>query len=249
MTIPSPLRRPPLYLIGLGAGGLTDLTYEAYEVLRACRTVFVQDIPTAMFGGLCRDIRPVTQGDRGRRPRPAQALVAEVLEAARREPPVGWIAFGHPLLYNDLARRLLAASRTEGLPTTVIPGISPASTVLSQLGIPLEVGVGLHILSVPYLLRVPPDTTSYVLIFRPFDDPLQWRKAAKGLSRFYPAGHRIALVRSPSGQAARARWLALRSIPPGGQRPDPYVTLVIPPRSRQVQLLDAVGQSPPGGVP
>lgn len=222
-------RGPKVYIVGLGLPELHTLTRRAYEVLSRCRTLFVNNPGVPLFNDICPDVRGVGQFSRGSDPESYGPFIEAIVSAARRRSPVAFAIYGHPMFYEGSAIELLRGCRKARVDCEIVPGISTVDAILAQLSLPLESESGLQVTSAVHLLSADPDPEFHVIVYKVCETLQRSRLLRPRLLRIYPPSHRVALVKCPSWEPGRVRWFPLRELPPKDQRPDVYVSLLIPP--------------------
>ncbi len=93
---------PHIFLLGTGIRGAIQFTDETIQALSVCRTAIVLHDDLTVHAAIRKycpsviDAAPLYAGVR-RRPDAYRAMSRHVIAAARRNPPVAFVAHGHPL--------------------------------------------------------------------------------------------------------------------------------------------------------
>jgi len=217
------VRKPDIYLLGRGiAGGVSQMTVEALDALRASRIVFdlsgdvravrrvhrnVVDLYDEYWTGeLCDDVY--------------ERLKQRVLdEAETNGPTVALVVDGHPMVFDDVNWSIVRAGRRRGLRVQPLPGISCVDTMMIDLGV--DVGDGTQIVHanqlVVYDIRLDPHLQTFVFQVGKFGTSFFSAETARNLegrftplvehlTRFYPSDHVVTLlVSSGNGSGATIR--------------------------------------------
>jgi hypothetical protein len=211
-----------IYLLGRGiADGVSQMTFEAMDALRASRLVFdlsgdakamrklhsnVVDLSDDYWTGeLCDDVYK----------RLEETIVAEV---RKNGPCVSIVVDGHPMLFDDVNWSLLRNGKRRGLKVVAIPGISSLDTMMIDVG--ADLGNGAQIVHANQLMlydiALDPHLQTYVLQIGKFGTDFFSRETKRNLpgrftplvshlTRFYPADHMATLIISLGEKSIRCR--------------------------------------------
>ena len=121
-----------LYIVATPIGNLGDITLRAIETLRRCDGVACED--TRVTGKLMKHLglsRPLWRYDDHAEPKDRERLVESMRTRA-----VALVSDAGTPLVSDPGYRLVNATRSEGIPVTVIPGACAAIAGLTLSGLP-----------------------------------------------------------------------------------------------------------------
>lgn len=220
-----------VYIVGLGLPESAAVTHEAVEVLRRCRTIFATEAKDPLLVPLCADVRP--QGILGT-PAKNDAMVAKVLAAARLG-DTAFTIYGHPLLYEPVARRLVEECARLKIPHEVVSGVSSVDAVLSLVRHPLAAGDGLQVGDVRYFARAGVDPSQAAVIFKFAMDSAVHGALFDSLRRSHGPAARAAVVqrRLMPSEKDHVEWLAVGRLRDRVKKPLPFFSsLFIPPRNK-----------------
>ena len=157
--------------IGLGPADAGGLSVAAREALRAAPLLFVRtarhpavadlDASGVAYESLDRFYEAGESFDAV-----YDAIAAHVLEAAKRG-DVGFAVPGHPLVAEELVRRLLARAREENVPVRIVGSASFLEPALSLLH--LSLGDGLVLLDALALDSLAPRVDMGLLLYQVYD--------------------------------------------------------------------------------
>lgn len=222
------VRRPRVYIIGLGIPELKAMSLEARAAMETCRTLFVNDPDHRTFRQYCQDVRPIGDFGVGWEKRRMDSLVARVL-AASKKGPVGLTVYGHPMIYEPLGHHLLKACRRRKVPVAVISGVSAFDSILSALGLSIGLGEAVQFGDAAYFAGRGPDPRSTVIVYQAFQELGKFRRIMAQCLKVYPASHKVAAVEAGSWAPERIAWSTLGSLSKQVKRPKLYASLLIPP--------------------
>ncbi|MBV8546362.1 MAG: hypothetical protein JO093_20355 [Acidobacteria bacterium] len=215
-------RRVDIYLLGRGiADGVSQMTLEAMEALRASRVVFDLSGDANAIRKLHHNVIDLfddywtgEQCDNV-----YQRLEEMIVEEVRKNGPgVSIVVDGHPMLFDDVNWSLLHKGRRRGLVVVAIPGISCLDTMMIDVG--ADLGNGAQIVHANQLLlydiALDPHQQTYVLQVGKFGTnffsretrrnlPGRFTPLAAHLTRFYPADHVATLIVSLGEKSIRRR--------------------------------------------
>jgi uncharacterized protein YabN with tetrapyrrole methylase and pyrophosphatase domain len=214
-----------IYILGTGQRFPYHLTIEVMEALGECRTIYTllgEEEVAKLPGDLaakCKSVRALYQPDRQRSDNYAE--VAEViLEAARRESPIGWLTWGNPRVLDSVSQTLVRTGAETGLAVVALPAVSSIDTVLIDVGYDPADGVQVIEGTTVVLRQTPLVPEIAVLIFQPgvfgtlyprmtADSPrVSLSPLCDYLLRYYPADHKVAFVTSSASHSipAKIEW-------------------------------------------
>jgi len=200
-----------IYLLGRGiADGVSQMTAEALEAIRASRLVFdlsgdvrairklhrnVVDLSSDYWTGeLCDDVYERLQE-------------MMLREAKTNGPTISIVVDGHPMLFDDVNWGILRAGRRRGLSVVPLPGISCVDTMMIDLGVDIGIGAQIvhanHLLS--YNIALDPHLQTFVFQIGKFgtsffsaetrrNRPGRFTPLVEHLTRFYPREHVATLI-------------------------------------------------------
>lgn len=217
-----------IYLVGLGAGGVSELSREALDALKRARRLFLRTKrhPAAsalrLTGLQWESMDDLEENQAEYLP---LAIAEHVLAAAREASPVAYAVPGHPLMGDETVRCLLERARVEGIPTRLVPSRSVLEAVLEAVGYSLIEGCQLiNATALPYP-QINPHLPQiyYPLSNRHFASELQ-----RFLRNFYPPDFPLTLVHAAGiGEETRVCTIPLSEL--DRQRFDPQTSLFVPP--------------------
>lgn len=180
-----------LYFVGLGAGGVQELSDSALQALRRAQRVFLvapehSSARALTFAGLVYEPCPAT---------PEQALET-VLNAPERL--VALAAPGHPLIGNPVVPALLNAATERNRPVRIVPSRSVLEPVLEA--VQLAAPDGIQMLSVQRLPHLRLEPTLPVLWFD-LENPDHLKALQTQLLRYYPPAFEVYLIHAPGDDA------------------------------------------------
>ncbi len=211
-----------IYVVGLGAVGVSQITREAEQAIGRSRTVYFVDNALGVaehLATLCPNAVNLMSSYRRHEPRGAayDRMVTAVISAALEAPPVTFAVYGHPSMYVYPAHQVLEAAALLDLRCQVLPGISTVDAILCELGI----DPGFHGLQmyeandaicrsrplqpdVPCLL-LQVGTLETGLASAAKSRPERLDRLARYLSQFYPESHTVAIVTLATCRIFRSR--------------------------------------------
>jgi precorrin-2 methylase len=215
-------RRVDIYLLGRGiADGVSQMTIEAMEALRASRVVFDLSGDAKAIRKLHHNVIDLfddywtgEQCDNV-----YQRLEETIVDEVRKNGPgVSIVVDGHPMLFDDVNWSLLHKGKRRGLVVVAIPGISCLDTMMIDVG--ADLGNGAQIVHANQLLlydiALDPHQQTYVLQVGKFGTnffsretrrnlPGRFTPLAAHLTRFYPADLVATLIVSLGEKSIRRR--------------------------------------------
>ena len=122
-----------VYLVGAGCGGPELITVYGLELLRRCQVVVYDDlISHVLLEEVPMEAERIPVGKRAGSESPAQTHISRILvERGRAGKLVVRLKGGDPFVFGRGGEELLALQEA-GIPATVVPGISSASTTVSR---------------------------------------------------------------------------------------------------------------------
>jgi len=156
-------------ILGLGPGNSAQLTRQAWEVLCSADKIYlrtaqhpvVDDLPS---GIRLHDFDHVYQ-EKGNFEQVYQAIIEKILELGRIDEGVIYAVPGHPFIAEATAPEIFRLARLEGIPVTVIDGLSFLEPAFSALGVdplPNTAIVDALTLSSKYSPGFPPDSPALI---------------------------------------------------------------------------------------
>jgi hypothetical protein len=256
-----------IYVCGSGVRLPDHLTVEVIAALHECTTIFsiwpdtARDSLPPPLRSRFRSLLPLYRPGELRRDTYAQQ-VEVVVAAGRANPPVGYLTPGNPMVFDSVAKGILAAADRLGLAADVLAGVSSIDTVLVDLRRDAAPGLQIYEANSLLLHQLQPRTdlacllmqpsvfgTSYVAIDR-LPTALAMRPLRDYLLRFYPAAHRVCFVSTATtaGRPPVVDHFALGDL--GGTESAPQAlgrSLFLPPaRPLEVDADYFPGMSDPG---
>jgi len=132
-----------LFLCGLGVYPPTTATVQVLDAIRRCDVIF-NNIPGAkiseFLGLFCADRRPIEF----RYEEDVQRCVDLIFSEVRPGRTVGFVTFGHPMIFGPLARELLARARREGVECAAFSAVSSLDAMLAASGTVLGFSFGAY---------------------------------------------------------------------------------------------------------
>jgi len=215
-------RKPDIYLLGRGIGsGLSQMTVEALDALRASRVVF----------DLSGDVRAVRRVHRNVVDLYDEYWTGELCdnvyarlqdrvlnEVETNGPTVAIVVDGHPMVFDDVNWGIVRAGRRRGLKVQPLPGISCVDTMMIDLGV--DIGDGTQIVHanhlVIYEIHLDPHLQTFVFQVGKFgtsffsaetarNRPGRFTPLAEYLTGFYPPDHKATLIVSSGNGGAPIR--------------------------------------------
>jgi uncharacterized protein YabN with tetrapyrrole methylase and pyrophosphatase domain len=249
-----------IYVVGLGAVGVSQITREAEQAIGRSRTVYFVDNALGVaehLSTLCANAVDLMSCYRRNERRAAayDRMVTMVIAGALEAPPVTFAVYGHPSVYVYPTRQILEAAGLLDLRCQMLPGISTVDAIFCELGL----DPGLHGLQmyeandaicrsrplqpdVPCLL-LQVGTLETGLASAAKSRPERLDRLARYLSQFYPESHTVAIVTLATCRIFRSRIVsfALGEMREHAQEFTLEATLYIPPvRLRPVVYTEFV---------
>jgi uncharacterized protein YabN with tetrapyrrole methylase and pyrophosphatase domain len=237
------------YLVGLGIRGPAQVTPETEAVLRRCTHVYYSHVDPAVenyLRSLCPRVFDVRQYySDGRSFRRTYEKLADVLtRSAARTPPVALAAYGHPLVYVNVAKWLLERLPRCGLRVKALPAISSLDTLFVDLRLdPVDAGLQMYDANQLLLKRRPLQPDVPCLIWQPqivgstyasqgWSKPARFHRLRDYLLGFYPKSHKVTVAVSSMMSRSTAPLLkrvTLGRLETAHHELDLGATLYIPP--------------------
>lgn len=245
---PTELLQTEIFIVGLGAVGISQVTPEVDAALRSSKVVFVVDNNPGVdeyLHSVCPRVENLMGAYRlgENRLGAYDRMATAVLEAAIDTPPVTFAVYGHPRLYVYPSQEIIEVASHLGLQCRVLPGISTVDVILCDLGL----DPGLHGLQmyeasdamvrgrplqpdVPCLLLQVGSLETGISTLEP-SRPERFERFQRYLSSFYDDSHIISVlsVATVPGQKARIVSFPLRRMVHNAGQFTIETTLYIPP--------------------
>jgi tetrapyrrole methylase family protein/MazG family protein len=208
--------QPRITVVGLGPGDASLLTVEARDVLASAAEVWLRTARHPTVPGLPRGPRYESfdglYDSLGTFEAVYAAIVARLLELARRPEGVVYAVPGHPHVGETTVRGLLERARTEDIGVRVLPGISFVDTAIVALGLD-PLADGLLVLDALALgdhrrLLVPERPTLVAQLY----DRRAATQAKLALLESYPPDHPVRLLRATGTARASVDDLLLADL-------------------------------------
>lgn len=222
-----------LYLVGLGAGGVQEMSAHALGALRRATRVLLRTenhpaVSALRLAGI--DYQVLETSDLPSDPDTrARALAARVLQHLKDAPLVAYAVPGHPLMAEDSVRHVLESARQQGIPVRIVPSRSFLEPVLEALQ--YEMGQGLQLIDAGSITRIRPNPT-VAQIYYQIETPELAQRVKTELLRYYPPEFAVTLVHAAGVEGVtEVRTLPLEQL--DQQRYDSLTTLFVPPASQR----------------
>ena len=196
-----------LYLVGVGIGGWSRMTYEAGEVLSGASRVahltpFTMEqwrtlAPSAQIESL--ESAYLTATRRQAYEQMADRSFAAAKSAREDNGYACFVVYGHPSWFVSTTRILLNRGSSRGVRTSVVPGISSLDTLLVDA--PVDLGSGICVLDVFKYLEIEScPNPLFPLVLMYFDEIYTQTNTLSRLKykllKSYPDSQRLHIVRS-----------------------------------------------------
>ena len=214
-----------ILLAGVGLGDPSHTTLATVDALRAARVVYSLSVHQKWLESLCRRVVNLeSEYYTGEEDVVVYAkLVRLILAQARKRPGVALVGDGHPLFLDDVCREIVRRSRRSGLRTLVLPAISSLDTMAAEHDVEIS-GNGLQMFEASTLVahKQPINPSIPALVFQigwfgsaflvRVDRHLRQRflPLQRYLSHYYPADHRVRILQTAYGRAARGTSITAR---------------------------------------
>jgi uncharacterized protein YabN with tetrapyrrole methylase and pyrophosphatase domain len=216
---------PDIWVIGLGVRVPGHLTTEAIEALRTCRRVYTA-LPAGYLASALPEPAPPVDSLYDRfvpgqlRTDAYRSIVDTVVQAAAREPPVGYLTTGNPIIFDQITTGILAAAEDSQQVARVLPGVSSIDSVLVHLR--HDIGrTGVQMFEATWLVvhRIQPRADIPCLLLGvnsfgtnfPIGDheprPEALAPLRDHLLQTYPPDHEVVFVQSPTWWHEREQFL------------------------------------------
>lgn len=184
-------------IVGLGAGGRSALSLQAWEVLRSGQPVWLRTAVHPTVSALQEEGIAFDSFDSlYEQAESFDALyeqIAERLLEIARERDIVYAVPGHPLVGEESVRLLLGKAREREVPVRIVGSASFLEPTLEALG--LCVTDGLQIIDALSASRFPPDQSLHVLYYQVYDSFVA-SDLKLLLMRYYPEEHPVRVVRA-----------------------------------------------------
>lgn len=253
MTTPQP---GGITIVGLGPGDGRLLTRQAWAVLSAAPVVYlrterhpaVADLP-AHVQRSSFDALYEAAGDFAE---VYERITQEILRLGRTESGVIYAVPGHPFVGEATVAAVVQQAQTEGLPVTIVPGLSFVEPTLSALQRDGLDGLQLFDAIEVGRYHFPPISPDWPLLLgQLYSRPLA-SEVKLSLLAAYPEEHRVALVRAAGTANEVVQWMPLYELDRTDQV-DHLTSLFVPPLAG-ASTLEALAETvailrAPGGCP
>lgn len=206
-------RPTDITLAGIGIGGFEQTTLETLEAFRSARIIFHL---TEYHRTLKRYCRQVVSLDRqywtGEEDWKVYKRIADlILAETNNGPGVVAVGDGHPAIYDDVTWDIYHRGKRRGLKVRILPAVSCIDAMAANCELEINTN-GLQILEAnvmvaagqkinPYLdtliMQIGWYGTSLLLDFAE-SKAGRFDPVIKHLTQFYPASHRVKIIRAPS---------------------------------------------------
>ena len=222
-----------LYLVGLGAGGVQEMSANALGALRRAAQVLLRTenhpaVASLRLAGIPYIVleTPDLPAEPDAR---ARALAEKVMRHLQDANPVAYAVPGHPLIAEDSVRYVLDMAREQNIPVRIVPSRSFVEPVLEALN--YEMSQGLQLIDAGAITRIRLNPTVAQMIYQIETPELAGRVKAE-LLRYYPPDFRVALVHAAGMEGAtEVKEIPLTEL--DQQRYDPLTTLFVPPATQR----------------
>lgn len=204
-------RKADIYVIGTGIAAPDHVTKEAERTLALCNEVLFVDSGPGLpeyLATVCSRVTDLASlyEDGSSRLKTYHRMAARVLDAALDHAPVAFALYGHPLVYAYPPFLVRAGAAELGLRVKVLPGISAADCILTELNIdPATNGFQMYEATDVLLRRRPLQADVPALIWqigaietglysRAPSRPERFSRFQKHLEQYYPASHIVYAV-------------------------------------------------------
>ena len=184
-----------LYLVGLGAGGVQEMSANALGALRRAAQVLLRTenhpaVASLRLAGIPYIVleTPDLPAEPDAR---ARALAEKVMRHLQDANPVAYAVPGHPLIAEDSVRYVLDMAREQNIPVRIVPSRSFVEPVLEALN--YEMSQGLQLIDAGAITRIRLNPTVAQIIYQ-IETPELAGRAKAELLRYYPPDFRVALV-------------------------------------------------------
>jgi precorrin-2 methylase len=224
------VEHPEVYIIGLGIPEIKSITCEALAALQACKTIFVYDDTIRFFHEFCQDVRAIGKVSNDGQDAKLGSFIHRVTAAGKKNGPVGFAVYGHPLLFESLTEELVNGCKEKKVSFKVIAGISTMDRVLTAMNLSIFGETGIVVNSFNQFMIEEPQTSSHIMVFKAFERPESLQYLVDYTKEFYPLTHKVAIVACENWANETVTWTALKDLPKKApQRQEVFLTLVIPP--------------------
>lgn len=247
-----------IYVVGLGPGGVREMSAEALGALRRAKRVFLRTgrhpaIASLKIAGIeflsLDELLSTAETSQHR----AQQAADYILNAVQEMQPVAYAVPGHPLIAEDSVRLLLESARNARILVRLVPSRSFLEPVLEAVGYALS--DGLQVIDASSVPRIEPNPRMAQVYYQVEDG--QMASALKAmLQRSYPEDFEVTLVHA-AGVEGQTETLTVPLNTIDQQRYDPLTSLFVLPNSqsevrnapfnRLVEIVAALRG--PGGCP
>ncbi|WP_437523406.1 SAM-dependent methyltransferase [Sorangium sp. So ce726] len=254
--------KPDIYVVGTGIAAPDHLTKEAERILSSCNEVLFVDSGPGLpdyLATICARVTDLSTlyEDGSSRLKTYHRMAARVLEAALDRAPVAFALYGHPLVYAYPPFLVRAGAAELGLRVKVVPGISAADCILTELNIdPATNGFQMYEATDVLLRRRPLQSDVPALIWqigavetglysRAPSRPERFSRFQKHLEKYYPRSHVVYAVccATTSLKPATVLQFEIRQMMDLAHVLHAGYTLYIPPAAIQPVLdLELLGQ-------
>ena len=203
-------------ILGLGPGDPDLLTRQAWNFLENCSELYLRTRQHPVVAGLPPEIQLHSFDDLYETGENFEAvyhqIIEQVLALGRRSQGVVYAVPGHPFVAEATSPEIARRARAEGLPVTIIEGLSFLEPVWSALGDdPFPHAALVDALELAGA-HVPPFPTSAPAIVAQIYSPLVAADVKLTLNALYPDEHPVKLIHAAGTAQQRVEHLALYEI-------------------------------------
>jgi len=221
-----------IYVVGLGPGGVREMSAEALGALRRAKHVFLRterhpEIASLKIAGIeFQSLDELHQETKNPRER-ARKAADYVLDTVRKIQPVAYAVPGHPLIAEDSVRLLIEGAYAENIPLRLVPSRSFLEPVLEAVTYTLS--DGLQVIDASSSRHMEPNPRMAQIFYQVED--VQTAEALKEtLLRYYPENYEVILVHAAGVDGyEETHPVPLNTL--DQQRYNPMVSIFIPPNS------------------
>ena len=161
-----------LYLLGAGISFPDHLTIQTLDILSMCDEVYTL-LPNDRLDVLPQDLRTKFVSiwslyrDKRARSENRKDITNAIIDRATSVRPLGWMTFGHPLVFDGVSQALIKAGEERGWRVSVVPAISCFDTILADVGYDAADGLMVYEAYSLVMDNVPISTSLAALLLQP----------------------------------------------------------------------------------
>ncbi|MCW5933548.1 MAG: nucleoside triphosphate pyrophosphohydrolase [Fimbriimonadia bacterium] len=187
-----------IYLVGLGPGGVREMSADALGALRRAQRVYLRtghhpSVASLRVAGIQFETLDALQESMASQRERAQTVAELILEAAQTYAPVAYAVPGHPLFSEESVKLILERAHTHSIPVRLVPSRSFLEPVLEAIGRVLS--DSLQLIDAASLPHVQPDFR-IPQIYHHLEDHALASQVQRTLLQAYPAETEVILVRA-----------------------------------------------------